>query len=363
MTDDLISDIKTFIRRFVVMDDDQLLVTSVWVLHTHALGAAVQTPYLAITSPEKQCGKTRLLETLELLVHEPWMVTLPSEATMYRKVDQQRPTMLLDELDTMFNTRQADKYEGHRALLNSGNRRGVVVSRCLGASNELVDFEVFCAKALAGISSLPDTVADRSIPIRLKRRVKSETVERLIHRDVEPDANALRDRCKEWALDHIDALSFARPKMPDELSDRAVEGCEILVAIADEFEIGDDLRDSLVKLFNERVDDRPTAAQRLLRDCYRVFGTDTTLPSKILAAKLNALEDAKWASYSRGAGISMSDIAGLLRDYKIHSTTVRHVDHEGKSASFAGYRRLDFEEHWQRYLDDSVTDVTDVTQD
>ena len=40
-------------------------------LHTWALDAAHATPYLVILSPTKRSGKTRLEETLELLVRDP----------------------------------------------------------------------------------------------------------------------------------------------------------------------------------------------------------------------------------------------------------------------------------------------------
>lgn len=351
MTDDLILDVKEFIRRYVVMNDDQLLITAVWVIHTHVISAAVQTPYLAVTSPEKQCGKTRLLETLELLVHEPWMATLPSEATMYRYVDYAHPTMLLDELDTIFNPRLSDRYEGHRAILNSGNRRGAKVPRSVGTSHEMQEFDVFCAKVLAGIGTLPDTVVDRSIPIRLQRRTQDETVERMRRRVVEPLADELRDRCKEWALDHIDDLTDAEPDMPDELTDRQVDGCEILVAIADALGNGDDVRKSLVALFSEpRIDSDAEMKGKLLQDCYRVFEDLPALPSRILAARLNALEDSKWVKWNRGSGITMADIAAILAAYKIKSTTVRFPDETGYKQPVSGYKRSSFEPVWQRYL-------------
>jgi predicted ATPase len=56
------------IRRYVVLSADQLNVLAAWILHTWAIEAADFTPYLHITAPEKGCGKSRLLETLEIAV-------------------------------------------------------------------------------------------------------------------------------------------------------------------------------------------------------------------------------------------------------------------------------------------------------
>ena len=55
-------------------------------------------------------------------------------------------------------------------------------------------FPVFCAKAIAGIGTLPDTIGDRSIVIRLKRRRRGESVARFRLREVVPVGAALRAR-------------------------------------------------------------------------------------------------------------------------------------------------------------------------
>ena len=71
MTATVLEDVRTFIRRFVVLDDHQALAVALWVALTHVYDAFGITPYLVITSALKRSGKTRLLEVLELLVREP----------------------------------------------------------------------------------------------------------------------------------------------------------------------------------------------------------------------------------------------------------------------------------------------------
>lgn len=350
----LVGDVMAFIRRFVVMTDAQLVVVALWAIHTHCVGAVEQTPYLAITSPEKQCGKSRLIEVLEMLVARPWMAVLPSEAVVYRTVDQKTPTLLLDEVDAIFNPRTADRYEGLRALLNSGHRRGSKVPRCVGATNKVVEFSVFCPKLLAGIGTLPDTVADRSIPVRLERRKRNEPVERLIRRDEEPTVRALRDQIAAWAASNVKRLRNARPEMPEELSDRMQEGCESLVAIADRLHCGGEARAALVELLGaERLDDQESMRLRLLRDIKTVFeqrdverGTRAkSIRTTDLLLRLAAIEEAPWANYY-GRGLDARDLAALLRHYGISSVPIRL-----KGAEVAkGYKRDDFYGSWQRYL-------------
>jgi len=348
VTTDLLADVEAFIRRFVVVSDDQLHVLALWTIHTHCLDAAAQTPYLTITSPVKQCGKSRLVEVVELLVRAPWLAITPSEAVLYRKITADTPTLLLDEIDTIFSPQQADRHEGVRACINAGHRRGATVPRCVGPRHEVRDFRVFCPKLLAGIGTLPATVADRSIPIRLERRTRDQTIERFYRRDVEPEAVALRDQVQAWAAEHGDALASARPNMPDALSDREQEGCECLVAIADLLGRGDQARRSLVALLTgDRLDNPEEVGQLLLRDLRTIFDEyhdRSGLPTGWLLELLGKVDESPWGTWY-GRGFDGRDLGKLLKPYGVKATTVRADDAVSK-----GYRRDDLAPVWAKYL-------------
>ena len=198
--DALLDDVVSFVRRYVVVGEHELVTLALWVAHTYAIDAAECTPYLRVTSAEKRCGKTRLLETLAPLVARPWLTARVTAAVLVRKVARDCPTMLLDESDAAF---KGDKEyaETLRAILNSGYRRGGVVSLCVkqGSDFDLRDFPVFGPKGLAGIGKLPDTVTDRSIPIELRRKLPGEPTERLRVREAQQDATPLRERLERWA--------------------------------------------------------------------------------------------------------------------------------------------------------------------
>lgn len=346
----LVTDLMAFIRQYVVMDESKLVAVALWIIHTHCYDRFEQTPYLAVTSPEKQCGKSRLLEVLDLLVRRPWMLTQPSEAVVFRTVHHERPTMLMDETDTIFNPRTADKHEGLRAMLNAGHRSGATVPRCLGGGEKIIKFRVYCPKVLAGIGTLPDTVADRSVPIRLQRKTREERTHRFFYRDVKPVADALRERIDAWVEAHTDEMTDARPELPDELSDRMQEGCEPLVVIADLLGVGTAGREALVELLtSERLDSAESMRLKLLRDLRVIF--ERYAPrrkafSRTLIRELHALSESGWDSYY-GRGFEERDLASLLRHYDVHSTTVR-VPGEANPAK--GYRRDDLEPVWERYL-------------
>ena len=128
---ELLENLIAFIRRFVVLSETQALLIALWIIHTHALDAADTTAYLNIHSAEKRSGKTRLLETLDLLVARPWFTGRVTSAVLVRKVAAETPTLLLDESDAAFNGNR-EYAEALRGVLNAGFRRGGVASLCVG---------------------------------------------------------------------------------------------------------------------------------------------------------------------------------------------------------------------------------------
>ena len=122
-----------------------------------------------------------------------------------------------------------------RGILNSGHTRDlafVIRNVAVGDDHEPRRFSTWGAKAIALIGKLPDTLADRSIEVRLKRKLPGESVEKVRHADPEL-FHSLAQRCARWAADHIDQIRAARPSMPEALNDRAQDSWEPLIAIAE----------------------------------------------------------------------------------------------------------------------------------
>ena len=68
---DLLDALATNIRRHVVMFDHAADTAALWIVHTHLLDCFGISPRLAITSPEKGCGKTTALDVVSHLVSRP----------------------------------------------------------------------------------------------------------------------------------------------------------------------------------------------------------------------------------------------------------------------------------------------------
>jgi hypothetical protein len=194
------------------------------------------TPRLAFMSEEKESGKTRALEATEMMTMTPGALLSfsVSPAAMVRKVAGGGVTILYDEIDALFGN--AKREEGNldvRSILNSGYKRGNKSYRCttIGKRIEVEELDAFAPVALAGLKSLPDTLASRAIIIRMRRRAPDETVEQFRHRRVKPIAAPVVERLAAWCRT-ID-IADADPAMPDGVMDRAAECWEPLLAIAD----------------------------------------------------------------------------------------------------------------------------------
>ncbi len=347
---ELLERLVWFIRRYVALSEEQALLSALWIVHTHALDAADTTPYLNVKSAEKRSGKTRLLEVLSLLAAGSWLTGRVTAAVLVRKVAAEAPALLLDESDAAFKG-EREYAETLRGVLNAGFRRGGVASLCVGQGANITyeDFPVYCPKVIAGIGKLPDTVADRSIPIELRRRRPSEKVERFRLRKVGPEALPIQQGVGAWAQAHLGSLSAAEPDLPDELDDRARDIMEPLLAIADEVGGGwPELsrRAAVGLLTGEEREDAESLGVRLLRDVRGVFddkGSDR-LPTGELLEALHAMEEAPLGSL-RGEALDARGLARLLKPYGVKPEKLREGDD-----TFRGYRRASFEDAWVRYL-------------
>jgi hypothetical protein len=345
----LLDAIHELLNDYVVMSSAQADTVTLWVAHTWTLDAFETTPFLVLTSPEKRCGKSRTLEVLELVIARPWRTIMPSEAVLYRKIEREAPTLMLDEIDAAFD-KTSGSTEPLRALLNAGNRRGTSVPRCVGLNQELVDFSVFCAKVLAGIDGrLPDTVADRSIVIRLARKRPDEVARRFRRSEALDVAEPIARALESWAQDAFLDLESARPEVPSVLDDRAEEAWEPLLAIAD-LAGGtwpDRARHAAVELSAGRVVEDEALGVWLLRDIKWVFDQRRIdrLSSADLAASLNEIEESPWGDI-RGKSLDARSLARRLKPFSVKPRTVKFED--GTTAK--GYRLTDLEDSFSRYL-------------
>lgn len=177
----LLDEVEAFHRRFNIFPlDAAYIAVTLWDAHAHLLDCFDSTPRLAFLSPEPGSGKSRALEIVETLVPYPMVAVNASASALFRAVSGMdgRPTILFDEIDTVFGPK-AGENEQLRGFLNAGHRRSGVMWRCVGdgANQQVQEFPSFCAVAVAGLGSLPDTILTRSVIVRMRRRAPNERVD------------------------------------------------------------------------------------------------------------------------------------------------------------------------------------------
>jgi hypothetical protein len=360
----LLDEVHAFLCAYVVFPSGAAAVAAtLWAAHTHLVGQFESTPRLALLSPEKQCGKSRTLELLELLCAGAETLSDASPAYLYRRIGAGTVTILLDEADAIWKRGKADETaEALRSIVNAGHRRSATVGRVemYGQTANLKRFPVYAPAAIAGIGSMPDTIMDRAVVVRMRRRAPGEQVRDYRERAARPEGDALRELLAKWAVDVSDGIGNPWPDMPPGVADRAADVWEPLLMVADLAGGGwpDRGREACTAFVTGAREDTASIGTRLLADLRVVFASADALFTQTILDKLHALSESPWADYSYGKPFSARDLADLLKEHQVKSRQLRIGEDSRK-----GYRRADLEDSWARYLPspDSETSETSET--
>ena len=354
----VLDQVAGFVARYVAFPDAHCLpVVTLWAAHTWAADAFYTTPRLVLDSAEPGSGKTRVLELLNLFCRDPEMVLSPTTAALFRMLAERPYSLLFDEVDAIFNTKNAGNYEDLRAMLNAGYKRTATIPRCVGDAKamKIQRFKVFAPVALAGIAgNLPATITTRAVTIHMRRRGPAETVEPFEEEDAEADAAPIRDALAAWTAlpGTVDAVRV-RPLLPAGVVDRAAEVWRPLVAVADAAggDWPDLARDACRAFVLDRGPEAVSLGVRLLGDLRSVFARRDAdrLPSTELVRELTAIEDGPWADLY-GKPLDARRLAKELSRYGIHPSTFRIPAAAGtvKGYQVAGHSGLG--DAWTRYL-------------
>ena len=344
-----LDDLEAFLRTFIAYPSDAARVAHVlWIAHAHRMDCWESTPRIAFLSPEPGSGKTRALEVTELLVPSPVHAVNCTPAYLFRRVADPAglPTILYDEIDTLFGPRAKDN-EDVRGILNAGHRRGAVAGRCVVKGKEVLTEELpaYCAVALAGLNDLPDTIMSRSVVVRMKRRGPDEHVLPFRRREQSAAGDEIRAQVAAWATSF---LAGTWPAIPDGIADRDADVWESLLAVAD-FAGGDwpeRARVAAVTLVTDAKAAVPSLGVRLLADIREVFSDRDHVFTDDLLAGLIALDESPWADL-RGKPLDSRSLARRLKPYGVEPKPVRIGDQVAR-----GYERADLFDPWGRYVTD-----------
>lgn len=345
----LLHEITTTIQRHVIADAPTIHAAALWAAFTWFIDVVDVAPIANITAPEKRCGKTVMLGALARLSCRPLAVSNIAPAALFRSLELWTPTLLIDEVDAFLA-----EHEEARGILNAGFTRDTAfVIRCVGDDHLPTRFNVWGAKALCGIGKIADTLADRSIPLRLRRKIPGERTAKMRHADP-AHFTALVGKLARFAVDNREAVRTARPAEIEGLNDRANDSWEPLLAIANV--AGGEwprlARQAAVTLHGLEGESQSIGAE-LLADVRAAFERKhtTKLFSTDLLQALCDDDESPWATWNRGKPIQPRQLSRKLAEFGIKSKDVR-LGFDVKK----GFHLEQFADAFERYI--PATDPT-----
>jgi hypothetical protein len=356
------------LREYVELEEYEYIASALWALHTHVHLQFMVTPRLALRSPTANCGKTTLLDLLSSLVARPAKRDNISTAALFRLIDREHPTVLLDEAD---NLSMELKPNGRlRSIINSGHRHGGTIS-ISGRYGEEELYSTFAPLALAlpdAMSGLPRTLNSRCVTISMKRARRE--LRRFEAYRPDPALDAAYQQILLWRKDVERSVANVRildpdPALPKELRNRQADNWRVLIAIADDLGWGVEARAAAVA-FTQAFQDADPRIQ-VLTDIRTTFDTPKwidRITSKALLEALHIMDDGDgdWNEFRGIRGdqqphkLKAGELSTMLRDFKIKARSIWPAGKRtAKSKSAKGYLRAQFEEAWRMYVDEDGT--------
>ena len=351
----IVATLENTFRKHVALNADLPLVLALWTLATHLFTCFDAFPYLAITSPTKRCGKTRLAEVIELLSCGAMRTASASSAAIFRAIQMNAAksrtiTLIMDEMEVL--GRRSERSDQLREILNAGYRKGQYVLRCERNAKEQFEpreFPVYCPKVLVLIGSLTDTLADRCIPIAMRRRRPGERVDRFFYSQASRNVRTLLREIEAWAKANRRRVMVRLRRDIGFLEDREAELWlplfAVCVAAPERVEA---LKAAALRLSRGKQSEEPSdLGILLLQDIRSTFGqtTNDRLTTVALIEALMAIAESPWQSWSHGRGLDARRLAKMLRPFGIEPHNLR-IDGQ----ILKGYLRADFEETWATYV-------------
>jgi hypothetical protein len=348
------------LQEYVVLGDPhEYVAVALWALHTHVFNRFLVTPRLALRSPVAACGKSTLLDVLARLTARAVKFDSITTAAICRLLDETHPTLLIDEADNLGLVLQPNGKL--RAVFNSGHRNGGKTAIMEGGS--LRTFSTFAPLALAlpdVMSGLPRTLNSRCITLTMQRDDGQHVLCRLDANHPDPALDAAYTQILLWRNDP-DLELKPEPVMPETRNRRHADNWRPLISIADSLGYGVQAREAMIHFVREYHD--ADVRLILLDDIRKVYDAHAVdrLPTKALIAALLDLDDADWNEFRGVRGeqqphkLKDSELAAMLREFKVMPHTIWPLNRTDESRSAKGYRRAQFEELWRVYCSDDGT--------
>ena len=209
----LIDELETFFADRAHLPQGAALVLSYFALNTWTFKVFDTVPYLSLESALPGCGKSTVIRLLHAISCRSRKASSLSEAVMFRLIDAESPTLLIDEAETIDG--RSERAEALRAIAHEGYKQGGQVPRCEGEDHEVRWFDVYCPKTFAAIGGLTGALLDRCLVIHIEKAPKGSVRKSTRHRALHRDVRDLVVQLEAYALQSSDALRRLYDAEPD----------------------------------------------------------------------------------------------------------------------------------------------------
>ena len=175
----VVSDMEELIRQFFYFPPERdfwYKMLAVWIYGTYYYMMFGQYPYLLIDGV-KGSGKSTIDTLVYKLAFNAKLSANSSAAALYRMINQQGGTVILDEMENLFDKRVLDSGD-IGSILKSGYTDVGRVYRVNVRNDEqvTVGFRIYGPKVISNINGVDEVLESRCINLRTPRRVTAETV-------------------------------------------------------------------------------------------------------------------------------------------------------------------------------------------
>ena len=338
-TQALLQEISAKISKYIVLHPEAVTATVLWTMTAWAHEGATHSPILAAISVEPDSGKSTLLGVLRFLVPKPFVSVEPTGPSVYRTVDREHPTLVIDEADDLFY-RKSDL----RAIVNAGWSRGTRIPR------QGRWYDPFCPKILGilGKTKLPRTIASRSIILRMWPKRPEEKAEDFAYAD-DPEFSTIRRKLARWTADNVSVIKELKPPQPPGFNNRLSANWKFPLQIAQHARGGWPEQGRRSAVYLSRTPYEPSIGVQLLAALRAMFARNRTeITSEQVLQELLADPNSQWHEYRGRGPITKHQVAAVLKDFEIRPVVV----HPTKRADVSrhGYRTAQFEDAFARFL-------------
>lgn len=137
-----------------------------WTIGTYSFPLFNYYPYLHFTGT-KEVGKSKTIKLMSLICWNGKMSVSLSDASMYRIISEELPTLFLGESENLSDKAHSER----RALLLGGFEKGTRATRVeqVNGAFKVRDYDNYCPRVFGSINKMDDVLASRSVQIVMSR--------------------------------------------------------------------------------------------------------------------------------------------------------------------------------------------------